>query len=411
MNSDEACADAEFVPATQDELRRFLIENYAGPKRAIAPVGGRTALDFGYPISKPAVTVDLTGLKSVVDFPARDMTITVEAGITIDQLATVLASEKQRLPIDVSQSNRATLGGAIATNTSGPRRFGHGTFRDYVIGITAVTAQGQEFHSGGRVVKNVAGYDLCKLLVGSLGTLAVITQVTLKLKPIVESSVLVWATFDGPGNVDAAVAELLNSQTRPVAVDTLNPAAAAMVAATGGDIPANEWMLLIGYEGSKRETDWLADVVQKELSPRRPKQLQVLQDDAAVRLWTALTEFPTASGERLAFQARLLPSKLAAFVTSATESGIAVLSHAASGIVVGKVADRMEQVEPLASLAERSGGNLTVMHGKLSGQGAGPAFVPSGPAETLMRKLKQAFDPDDLLNPGRMFATEPARGN
>src|SRR5579862_7303632 len=230
MKSEAECAEAEFVPKSQDELRRFLIENHAGPKRAIAPVGGRTALDFGYPFSKPAVTVDLTSLKSVVDFPARDMTITVEAGITIDQLATVLASEKQRLPIDVSQSSRATLGGAIATNTSGSRRFGHGTFRDYVIGITAVTAQGQEFHSGGRVVKNVAGYDLCKLLVGSLGTLAVITQVTLKLKPIVESSVLVWATFDGPGNVDAAVADLLNSQTRPVAVDTLNPAAAAMVA-------------------------------------------------------------------------------------------------------------------------------------------------------------------------------------
>jgi len=411
MKSEEACADAEFVPTTQDELRRFLVENHAGVKRAIAPVGGRTALDFGYSLTKPAVTVDLTSLKRVVDFPARDMTITVEAGVTIDQLVTVLASEKQRLPIDVSQSSRATLGGAITTNTSGPRRFGYGTFRDYVIGITALTADGQEFHSGGRVVKNVAGYDLCKLLVGSLGTLAIVTQVTLKLKPIAESSVLVWATFDGAGSLDAAVGDLLNSQTRPVAIDTLNPAAASMVAATGSDIPAKEWTLLIGFEGSKRETDWQADVVQKELTPRGPKKLQVLRDDAAARLWAALTEFPTPSNERLAFQARLLPSKLAAFVTSATESGIAVLSHAASGIAVGKVGDRVEQVAPLAALAERSGGNLTMMHGKLQDRGALPAFVPSGPAEALMRKLKQAFDPDDLLNPGRMFAAAPARAD
>ena len=123
-------------------------------------------------------------LDRVVDYPARDMTITVEAGIRIERLAEVLEGRRTA----VADRHRSVRAGharrRMATNTSGPRRFGYGTFRDYVIGLTAMTAEGRVFHSGGRVVKNVAGYDLCKLLIGSLGTLAVVTQVTLKLKPL-----------------------------------------------------------------------------------------------------------------------------------------------------------------------------------------------------------------------------------
>ena len=157
-----------------------LIRQASASDSAIYPVGGQTKIGLGYPPTKPGQAVDLRGLAQVIDFPARDMTITVQAGITIAVLRETLAREKLRLPIDVPQPDRATLGGILACNTSGPRRFGYGTLRDYVIGITALNDEGREFKAGGRVVKNVAGYDLCKLLVGSLGTLGIITQVTLK---------------------------------------------------------------------------------------------------------------------------------------------------------------------------------------------------------------------------------------
>src|SRR6185369_14097741 len=107
-------------------------------------------------------------------------------GITMQALAELLAKERQRLPIDVPQAEQATIGGVIATNWNGPRRFGEGTVRDYVIGISAVDGRGQPFKGGGRVVKNVAGYDFCKLLTGSLGTLGIITQLSLKVKPRTE---------------------------------------------------------------------------------------------------------------------------------------------------------------------------------------------------------------------------------
>src|SRR5207245_10601857 len=118
------------------------------------------------------------------------MTITGQAAITHDELQTVRAGENQRLPVDAPHPHQATRGGAIATNASGPRRYGFGTFRDYVIGISVVNDEGQEVKAGGRVVKNVAGYDLCKLYIGSLGTLGVISQVTLKLKPRPEQTTL-----------------------------------------------------------------------------------------------------------------------------------------------------------------------------------------------------------------------------
>src|SRR6185295_19830055 len=117
-----------------------------------------------------------------------------------------LATERQRLPIDVPQAERATVGGVIATNWNGPRRFREGTVRDYVIGISAVDGRGQPFKGGGRVVKNVAGYDFCKLLTGSFGTLGVITQVTLRLKPIPDQSALLACTVP-----DLAAAEKLLS--------------------------------------------------------------------------------------------------------------------------------------------------------------------------------------------------------
>ena len=131
------------------------------------------------------------------------MTVTVEAGVTMQALAETLAAERQRLPIDVPLAERATVGGVVATNWNGPRRYGQGTVRDYVIGITAIDGRGMMFKGGGRVVKNVAGYDFCKLLTGSLGTLGVITQVTFKLKPLPELSALLACCVPDPNVAEA----------------------------------------------------------------------------------------------------------------------------------------------------------------------------------------------------------------
>ena len=185
--------DRLFAPADLEAMRRV--------RRAFDPTGrfnpgklipegardeGRGTRDDGTEDLDDA----LTKLNRVIDYPAADMTITVEAGMTIAELNRLLAEQRQWLPVDVPWPDRATVGGAIATNAAGPRRYAYGTMRDYLLGFTAVDGTGMTFSGGGRVVKNAAGYNMCRLMAGSLGTLGVITQATLMVRPLPEAAAL-----------------------------------------------------------------------------------------------------------------------------------------------------------------------------------------------------------------------------
>ncbi|HEY2253918.1 MAG TPA: FAD-binding oxidoreductase [Planctomycetaceae bacterium] len=401
----------EFLPATQNELSRRMAENAQGPARPIYPVGGRTVVHFGPSQLQPGISPCTTNLARVIDYPARDMTITVEAGIRMDELAKVLAAERQRLPIDVSQSHRATLGGIAATNASGSRRFGLGTMRDYVIGVSAVDAAGRTFKSGGRVVKNVAGYDLCKMLVGSRGTLAVMTQFTLKLRPIPESSTILWTTFDRFGMVDQALERLTTSATRPVALDLLDARAAVVVAADAGlDLPCRRPVLCIGVEGTARETAWQIETLKNELTPIGPRELLPVSEADTTKMWFALAEFQVPSDCPLTFQANLLPSRTVEFVDAAERAGCTVQAHAGSGIVVGHLPDSIttdaaaaDMLTRLRGLARQSRGNVIVVDCDAGWKRSLPLFGDPEPGWPLMQKLKRQLDPQNLLNPHQVF--------
>jgi glycolate oxidase FAD binding subunit len=404
----------EFAPASEGELCRFVQENDSGSRTPLYPVGGRTSLNFGFPATKPGTLVSLARLTQTVDYPDRDMTITVEAGVRMDELSRQLRQAGQQLPIDVAQSNRATLGGVVATNTSGPRRFGLGTMRDYVIGVSAVDACGRLFHAGGRVVKNVAGYDLCKLLVGSMGTLAIITQLTLKLRPIPQSTAVIWTSFHTFGEIDAVLNDLLTSAARPVVLEVLNAEAAQQITAEARqDYPATSPVLIVGVEGVGRETAWQIDTLKSELSRRNPQNIAVAENDEAVRLLQSLTEFQTLSDDPVTFQANLLPSETLPFIDRATSSGVAIQSHAGNGIVIGHLPDEastivraQEILEPLKELARKGRGNLIILNCETEWTSQLPIFGDEEPAWPLMRRLKTALDPHDVLNPGRFIAGE-----
>jgi glycolate oxidase FAD binding subunit len=387
-------------------LREFVVENFAGAKRPIVPIGGGTSFDCGPPLRERGIKISSRSLDRVVEFAARDMTITVEAGMSIARLDEILRTEGLRLPIDIPQWERATLGGAIAANVSGPRRFGLGTFRDYVIGLTAMKADGQVFHSGGRVVKNVAGYDLCKLLVGSLGTLAIITQVTLKLKPIPEASALVCAAFANLADREAAVAALLTSQTRPVAIDTLNAAAAqAIESRLRIGIPTVGPTVMVGYEGTQQETDWQIVTLLNELTAFRPLGQHVLRNADAVPLWSALTEFPVRNDDWLAFHASVLPSKCVELEVAASTLPVEILARAGNGEIFGNLSPPFPDAEAIRTFMKRlsafvgdSRGTLRILRGDRDGQIGLPTSESAG-VRDLTARIKAAFDPQMLLNP------------
>jgi len=391
----------------------MLRANAEGPRRALVPLGGRTAVHYGFPIAKPATVVSTLSLSRTRDYPARDMTVTVEAGMRIDDLTAMLHQERQQLPVDVSQSHRATIGGAIATNTSGPRRYGYGTFRDYVIGITAVDARGRLFHAGGQVVKNVAGYDVCKLLVGSLGTLAVITQVTLKLKPLPESFGLLWAAFSGLEAIEAALEQLARSAARPVLLDVLDGRSAGEVLAESRlDLPAEHPVLVVGVEGTKNECHWQAEALRDELRTVSPaaQSIEVVSDEKSTRLLQSLTEFAVNTEEPLTFRASVPPSATIPLLQQAQHAGITTSAHAGNGIVTGHLPDGITSAHqaarmlgPIHHFVDEHRGAFVILHCDDEWKQQLPVFGTQQPAWTLMRRLKDKLDPHNRLNPGRLF--------
>ncbi len=376
----------------------------AAAGQAVYPIGGGTMLSYGLPPTKPGVAISTTRLDQVLDYPARDMTITVQAGIALGHLNNLLAAENQRLPIDVPNAGRATLGGALAVNVSGPRRYGFGTLRDYVIGISVVNDDGQEVKAGGRVVKNVAGYDLCKLYVGSLGTLGIIGQVTLKLKPRSEDQALLTIGC-GSEVIGPLLDALHRSRTRPVCVELLNAAAAREV----GLQPETPWVLVVGFEDNREAVRWQVEQLVKEMAAEPGTAVTVMAEKAAEPLRSALVELAAWPGARLTFKANLLPSAVADFCRQAADlpDGLRLQAHAGKGIVIGHAGGDLTTERAAAMLkgllarATASRGNLIVTRCPPAWKTTLPVWGTPREDAWLMRRVKDSLDPRGLFNPGR----------
>src|SRR6266851_3044750 len=213
------------TPASREEMAEALrLADSRG--EAVAPVGGGTQLDLGMPPTRLDLVIETTRLNKVVEYEPADLTVTVEAGLPFADLQKQLAEQGQFLALDPPAAASATIGGVIATNVSGPLRFAYGTARDLVIGTRVANPDGTLTRAGGRVVKNVAGYDLNKLYVGSLGTLSIIVELSFKLAPIppaAESVVGQFADVDTARRVGNAV---VHSPLSPLAIELLGPGAA-----------------------------------------------------------------------------------------------------------------------------------------------------------------------------------------
>ncbi len=370
---------------------------------ALYPVGGGTQLGLGLPPTKPGFAVRTSGLNQIIDYPARDMTVTVQAGITMAALQAALAKEGQRLPVDVPNAERSTLGGAIAVNASGPRRFGWGTLRDWVIGISFVTDEGIEVKAGGRVVKNVAGYDLMKLHIGALGTLGIVTQVTLKVTPRPADQALVAFGVNAAA-VGPTLDRLHVSASRPVAVELLNATAAK---ATGIKLPEfDPWVIVVGFEEKPTTVTWQIATLKDELKAAPVREVTEFRGAACESVWAALIALQDRPESRLSFKAGVLPSKLAAFVgeASATHPDLLIHAHAGNGVAFGHLGGELSVERASAILAALGGsGHLTVRHCAPEWKKVLPVWGNARGDREVMRTVKQTLDPKNVFNPGRLF--------
>ncbi|MBI2924331.1 MAG: FAD-binding oxidoreductase [Verrucomicrobia bacterium] len=239
--------------------------------------------------------LDLRALDRVVEYTPEDMTVTVQAGLTLAQLQARLAERGQWLPIDPPQPDRLSIGALLATNASGPRRYGHGTIREHLLGIRVALADGRLIKAGGKVVKNVAGYDLCKLFVGSYGSLGVIAEATFKVQPLPEAEQPVQARCDSLDEAGKLIEAIVESPLTPIALDLHNVPPATP--ATSNQQPSPLLCVILAFAGTREEVDWqLAEA-------RRLGAFEAAELDYETR-------FRTAASADAPHTLSVLPSKL-----------------------------------------------------------------------------------------------------
>ena len=360
---------------------------------AVIPRGSGTAMAIGNIPRQVDVIIETAKLKRVIEHDHANLTTTMESGITMGELQTALEPQKQFVPLDAPFPDRATIGGIVAANLNGPRRSYYGSVRDLVIGMRVVLASGEQIKAGGKVVKNVAGYDMCKLFVGSFGTLGIITEVTLRTVPIAESA----ATVIASGTINQADRfrqELSRSPLLPAATFLLNDGATA------------QWRLAVGCEGFEETVArHLRDL--DAIAARVGMSTTTLRAESHNEFWQGLRDFPLQS-DRLIYRVTLPRGKVLEFVELVRNWAGAILnSDIAAGTVWLALPARrsgLEKFVELIELARQQHGHAVVFvaPGELK-QGV-EVWGPSPATISLQREIKRQFDPKGLLNPGRFLA-------
>ncbi|SDH15975.1 glycolate oxidase FAD binding subunit [Alteribacillus persepolensis] len=211
-------------PRSEDDIRA-LLQRANDNRHTVAIAGNGSKRGFGGKEAAADILLSLSSYKGIIEHTVGDMTIIVKAGTLLRELQDYLREYRQQIPLDPAHPESATIGGVIAANDSGPKRLGYGSARDHVIGLKVAYANGDLIRTGGKVVKNVAGYDMNKLFVGSMGTLGVITEAALKLRPLPKYESVLFVPFEEANQhaIREFAVEILDSMVEPVSLELFNP--------------------------------------------------------------------------------------------------------------------------------------------------------------------------------------------
>ncbi len=356
----------------------------------LAPLGRARTLSQIRP-SPVAVGVSLKRIARIVAYEPDDMTVVAEAGISVGELNAATAPARQRLPVDPCDPGLTTLGSLIGASHSGPLRLSEGTSRDLLIGIRFVGHGGRQIHGGGRVVKNVAGYDLMKVMGGSFGTLGITTEATFKVRPLPARYSLAIMHYQHAADAFAA-ARKLNDAIPLSHLEILSPALAVAFE------PTAKFLLFAGFSGSSPEIDYQAEKIRELIGPPS----EILDGEDALGKYQLLRDIDFHSNP-LSAQIAVAPARLATALDACASE---FRAHAGVGVAQIFRADEVsaqsarDAIARWRQVAHSARGNLRVI-------AANPAIrseldffdAPNDGALTLMRRLKAAFDPAGIFNP------------
>jgi len=402
---------AAFPGSTEDVAAILAVAGERGTP--VTPWGGGTRMALGSPPARPGLVLGLGRLGRLLEHEPGDLTATAEAGMTFEAFQSALGRRGQWLSLDPPQAARATLGGILASDASGPRRHLYGTARDLLIGLTMVLADGSIVRGGGKVVKNVAGYDLPKLAIGSLGTLGVIVEATVKLRPRPDADRLVIARFATIKDAGLAARAIMASDLIPSALDLVD---AEALRALHGDGASGGAALLAGVDGIAEQVEWQCAELLRLLKDGRLTGSRVLDGADRDEAWQALGEMAERAFADVTAGMKwgVLPTQVSELMERggaiARQSGLraAFSAHAGLGIVqavlgaAGGDAERLAQtLSEWRALVVAAGGHALVEWAPLAVKERIAVWDAPGPGHRIMREIKAELDPRGILNPGR----------
>src|SRR5438034_11017320 len=352
---------------------------------AVVVWGGGTQMRLGAPPRRYDVAFSTERMTRLLEYEPADLTCRVEAGMRLRDLQATLREQGQRLPLDPPHPEQATVGGVVAANTNGLSRGRYGTVRDWVIGIAVAYPSGKVARAGGKVVKNVAGYDLMKLHIGALGTLGVVAEVNFKVQARPEMEAMLLAHFEAPAPALEVGLKLAHQY--------LAPATAIVQDGAGG-----RWDLALKLEGYAREVQ-----AAKDQAIRFVREAGGIVQDAEIpsAFWDAARDWSTPADDEVMLRA-IVPLAASPLLMAAIPPDARVLAQPASGVVDVRV-PAPSAANTLSRLRTAAGaeGQVVVVAAPAALKQGLDVWGPPPPGFPIMRALKQALDPNGILNPGR----------
>lgn len=384
--------------------------------QTILPRGGGTQIALGNLPRKADLVLGLSGLDNLLYHEPADMVASVQAGVTMESFQNQLAKGGQTLPLDAPFPEKATVGGIIATGFTGPSRLAFGGPKDWMIGIRVVQPDGRVTKAGGRVVKNVTGYDLNKLYTGSLGTLGIIVEANFKLAPLPQERVTLVAIFPSLKSAVSAAGVLMSQTNTPQALQVVDQKLAARL--SGPALSAGEAATLVRHSGRRSAVRRMVNDTSKLLTQQGSQEVDALTEEAGTRLWQQMInlDWQDNDGPEMVLRITLLPSQIEDLVASFTGQEAVPLYQAISvdegtGTVKllfwkdDSAADESSQllatVQRLREMARGYGAQVVVQRCPVAVKGSIDVWGESIEGLDLMRRIKNQLDPAGILNPGR----------
>jgi glycolate oxidase FAD binding subunit len=407
------------LPKTSEEVGEIL--KLANSQHwGVIPFGAGTKQGVGAPPQRYDVAISLQNFNQIPEYEPQDLVVRVESGCRLTHLQERLAHDNLYLPVDPPYYGESTLGGIVACNASGPSRFAHGTIRDYLLGVSVIQPDGARTKFGARVVKNVTGYDMCKLYTGSFGTLGILIDFYFKLKPLPPSEKSVLVVLSSLPAAGEALEKLFNSCLAPAAMEFLNPEALRIleecISLTGNKAG---YAFAVRFEDVENAVKWQVGQLEKLWESYGVKGV-ILSDRAEQKLfWEVLREdrpyLENSQGPGVKLKVNSLPSQLVDLTQrlesseARLEGKVSIKSHTGSGVVRAyfhpsgsfRPQAMADFIRELRAFLKPARGSVIVESAPLALKKTVDVWGYDYKERVLMQQIKQKYDPGGVLNPGR----------